>query len=69
MNLAVLEQLNPETVKVEMRLVELPEEWGERESELDEIWSYVGKKSNPRWLLHALDNRCGKVLAYAFGSA
>ncbi|WP_250126301.1 IS1 family transposase [Chroococcidiopsis sp. CCMEE 29] len=31
------------------------------------MWSYVGKKSNPRWLWHAIDHRSGKVLAYVFG--
>ncbi len=24
----------------------------------------MGKNSNPRWLWHAIDNRCVKVLAY-----
>ena len=36
-------------------------------SELDEMWSYVGKKVNPRWLWHAIDHHTGKVLAYVFG--
>jgi len=31
------------------------------------MWSYVGKKSNPRWLWHAIDHRTGRVLAYVFG--
>ena len=31
------------------------------------MWSYVGKKSNPRWLWHAIDRRTGQVLAYVFG--
>ena len=37
------------------------------ESELDKMWSYVGKKTNPRWLWHAIDRRTGQVLAYVFG--
>ncbi len=37
------------------------------ESELDEMWSYVGKKKNPRWLWHAIDRKTGRVLAYVFG--
>jgi insertion element IS1 protein InsB len=37
------------------------------ESELDEMWSYVGKKTNPRWLWHAIDRETGQVLAYVFG--
>ena len=36
-------------------------------SELDEMWSYVAKKSQPRWLWHAIDHHTGKVLAYVFG--
>ncbi|HKA54724.1 MAG TPA: IS1 family transposase [Candidatus Binatia bacterium] len=35
--------------------------------EVDEMWSYVGKKKEPRWLWHALDHETGKVLAYVFG--
>ena len=36
-------------------------------SELDEMWSYVGKKANQRWLWHAIDHHTGKVLAEVFG--
>jgi insertion element IS1 protein InsB len=36
-------------------------------SELDEMWAYVAKKANPRWLWHAIDHHTGKVLAYVFG--
>jgi insertion element IS1 protein InsB len=36
-------------------------------AEIDEMWSFVGKKKSPRWLWHALDHRTGKVLAYVFG--
>ena len=38
------------------------------ESELDEMWSFVGSKSNQRWLWHAIDHQTGNVLAYVFGS-
>lgn len=68
MNLSVLQQLNSEQVKVEIRLVELPEKPENSESELDEMWSYVGKKDTPRWLWHAIDHHTGKVLAYVFGT-
>lgn len=47
--------------------VEEPEDAGVQELELDEMWSYVGKKTNPRWLWHAIDRRTGQVLAYVFG--
>lgn len=30
-------------------------------SELDETWSDVGKKANPRWLRHAIDHHRGTV--------
>jgi insertion element IS1 protein InsB len=36
-------------------------------SELDEMWSYAGKKAEPRWLWHAIDHHSGTVLAYVFG--
>ncbi len=37
------------------------------EAEADEMWSFVAKKHEPRWLWHAIDHRSGKVLAYVFG--
>ena len=48
-----------ETVEVEDNGIE--------ESELDEMWRYVGKKTNPVWLWHAIDHRSVRVLAYMFG--
>jgi insertion element IS1 protein InsB len=37
------------------------------EAEADEMWSFVGKKQEPRWLWHAIDHWSGRVLAYVFG--
>jgi insertion element IS1 protein InsB len=37
------------------------------EAEVEEMWSYVGKKTAQRWLWHAIDHHTGKVLAYVFG--
>jgi hypothetical protein len=37
------------------------------EAEVDELWSYVGKKQEQRWLWHATNHRSGKVLAHVFG--
>ena len=37
------------------------------EAEVDEMWSFVGKKKEPRWLWHAIDHANGQVLAYVFG--
>ena len=67
MNHAVLRLLNPEQVEVEIcRSEELDQRRG-LTSELDEMWSFVRRKANPRWLWHAIDHRSGKVLAYVFG--
>jgi len=72
MNQKLLETVQPEQVEVEIYKVE--EDEGEEEpepgiesSELDEIWSFVGNKKNPRWLWHGIDRNTGQVLAYVFG--
>jgi insertion element IS1 protein InsB len=63
----VLRLLNPEQVAVEIcRADELDQRRG-LTSELDEMWSFVARKANPRWLWHAIDHHTGKVLAYVFG--
>jgi IS1 family transposase len=36
-------------------------------AELDEQWSFVGNKSNQRWLWHAVDHATNTVLGYVFG--
>jgi len=36
-------------------------------AEVDEMWSFVGSKREPRWLWHAIDHWSGAVLAYVFG--
>ena len=38
-----------------------------QEAELDEMWSFVGSKKQPRWLWGALVHQTGKILAYVFG--
>jgi len=66
-NQAVLTHVDPEQVEVEIcRADELAQRRG-LTSELDEMWSYVGKKAEPRWLWHAIDHASGTVLAYVFG--
>jgi IS1 family transposase len=37
-------------------------------AEMDEMWSFVGSKSQQRWLWHAIDHHTGQVLAYVFGT-
>lgn len=67
MNHAVLKHLHPERVEIEIcRADKLAQRRG-LASELDEMWSYVGKKAEPRWLWHAIDHASGTVLAYIFG--
>jgi len=69
-NQKLLQQLKPEEVEVDIVRAEVAEELNEagiEESELDETWSYVGKKSNVRWLWYAIDHKTGYVLAYVFG--
>jgi insertion element IS1 protein InsB len=66
-NDALLAIVNPAQIEVEIwREDELAKRRG-LSSELDEMWSYVKRKSNPRWLWHAIDHHTGKVLAYVFG--
>ena len=63
----MLQHLNPAHVEVEIwRADELEVRHG-LSSELDEMWSYVRSKTNPRWLWHAIDHHTGKVLAYVLG--
>ena len=65
MNQAVLKHLSSEYVEIEIcRADELAQRRG-LTSELDEMWSYVGKKAEPRWLWHAIDHCSGTVLAYS----
>ncbi|WP_371934116.1 IS1 family transposase [Chroococcidiopsis sp. CCNUC1] len=52
-NLSVLKQLNSEIVTVNICLVKLDEAESKRESELDEMWSFIGNKAKQRWLWHA----------------
>jgi IS1 family transposase/transposase-like protein len=60
-NTARLRTLHPAEVAWDV------ERAGEAEAEMDEMWSFVGHKGNPRWLWHAIDHHTGKVLAYLFG--
>jgi insertion element IS1 protein InsB len=58
-NHPVSQGLHPSQIEVVLQRVE--------EAEVDEMWSFVGKKKEPRWLWHAIDHYTGKVLAYVFG--
>jgi insertion element IS1 protein InsB len=36
-------------------------------AQVDEQWSYVGKKKNPRWLWYAIDAATGCILSFVLG--
>ncbi len=59
--------LHPEQVEGEICRADERDQRRGLSSELDEMWSYVRQKANPRWLWHAIDHQSGKVLAYVFG--
>ena len=46
---------SPENIEIKLEKVE---------AEADEMWSYVGNKSQQRWLWHAIDHSTGQVFAY-----
>jgi insertion element IS1 protein InsB len=52
--------MDPREISVEIHKVE--------EVEVDEMWSFVGKKTHQRWLWHAIDHRTGVVIAYVLGT-
>ena len=58
-NKRLLHTLDPLHVDVILRQVE--------KAEMDEMWSFVGSKSQQRWLWHAIDHYTGQILAYVFG--
>ncbi len=64
----MLSQRQLDQVEVVVKQAQTDDVPGVNESELDEMWSYVGKKTNPRWLWHAIDRQTGQVLAYVFGT-
>jgi IS1 family transposase/transposase-like protein len=58
-NSALLRTINPEEMTVAIERA--------GEAEMDEMWSFIGKKKEQRWLWHAIDHATGVVLAYVFG--
>ncbi len=58
-NTALLRTLHPTEIRVHIECA--------GEAEMDEMWSFVSKKGNERWLWHAIDHHTGTVLAYVFG--
>jgi insertion element IS1 protein InsB len=66
-NEAVLKHLHPAQVAVDICRADALAQRRGLTSELEEMWRYVGKKAEPRWLWHAIDHHSGTVLAYVFG--
>src|SRR5262249_40920837 len=66
-NHTVLAVLRPEQVEGELWRADESEVRRGFSSELDAMWSYVARKTNPRCLWHLIDPHTGKVLAYVFG--
>jgi len=58
---ARLRTLNPTEVAVDIERA--------GEAAMEEMWRFVGKKKDQRWLWHAIDHHTGAVLAYVFGVA
>ncbi len=67
MNHALLAVVNPSQVEVAICCADELDQRRGLSSELDEMWSFVRRKANPRWLWHAIDDHSGKILAYVFG--
>jgi insertion element IS1 protein InsB len=59
-NERLLQRCDSEQVDIIVRKVE--------QAEMDEMWSFVGSKSQQRWLWHAIDHHTGQVLAYVLGA-
>ena len=57
-NEKLLHTLDPPQVDVILRQVDA--------AEMDEMWSFVGSKSQQRWLWHAIDHHTGQILAYVW---
>jgi insertion element IS1 protein InsB len=59
LNDLAIQHLDPREIRVEIQRVE--------EAEIDEMWRFVEKKSQQRWLWHAIDYQTGVVLASVLG--
>ena len=61
MNIHFINKLiSPSEIEVKLCRVE--------EAEANEMWSYVGKKDDQRWLWHAIEHSSGTILAYVLGT-
>jgi IS1 family transposase/transposase-like protein len=60
-NIKLLEKKSKENIEIDV----VP--MNTLDIELDEMWSFVQKKSNQRWLWLAIDHRTGETIAFVFG--
>jgi insertion element IS1 protein InsB len=58
-NVVACQQISSEEAEVEIHKVEA--------AEMDEMWSFVGKKAPQHWLWHAIDHTSGVILADVCG--
>ena len=61
MHHTVVAVLSPAQVEGELWRADALEVRRGLSAELDAMWSYVARKSTPRWLWHAIDPHTGKV--------
>ena len=59
-NERLLKSFDPAQLDIILRQVEAVE--------MDEMWGFVGSKSQQRWLWHAIEHHTGQLLAYVFGT-
>jgi insertion element IS1 protein InsB len=64
-NTPFLAAADPDALQVDIVKIDKSQDVGSDnlEVEMDEMWSYVGSKTNQRWLWHAIDRATGTVLA------
>ncbi len=73
--MSTLKKKSSSIVQINPNIQKITEEQGPvrlqlvcEEAELDEQWSFVGKKSLQRWLWYAVDHKTNTILAYVFGT-
>ena len=60
----MLKSFNEQPISVQLYKVKDEEN---NQAELDEMWSFIGKKQEQRWLWYAIEKESKKVLAYVLG--
>ncbi len=58
----------PKSIEVSRNKTNSNEDVEINEAEMDEMWSFVGKKTEQEWLWWAIDHNTGEPLAYCFGN-